>query len=301
MPRLDRIHWQLLTALRELGTISAAAQAVFISQSAASQRLLEAERRLGVPLVDRMGRSVKLNRSGERIAAAGLMLEQQFAAAEADAIWLGRNEGERLRVVQPYYDNQEWFVAFARGVAMDNLGIELELVRCGAANTLSLLANGHADVALLPHDVSYPGITSSVSFDDELVALVPPDDPLASAEIVSPSNFEDRSYLTYDYMPQSGFEFERFFRPANIYPARIIRIESSHTILSMIGAGLGVSILSRHATTEAVELGRVVRLALNGGPLRISWHLLVSLSAKTELIKEAIDRLQQYLESVNNQ
>lgn len=295
MSRLNRSHWQLLLALDELGSLSAAADAVTITQSAATQRLREAERRLGVALVERVGKSLRLNRSGKRIAAAGRELEPRLDAAEADAIWLGRNAGPRLRVLQSDYDAQAWLPAFARAMRAEAAGVEVEVIRAAARDGVHPLASGDADVALWPKPVAYPGIEADALFEEPLAAFVPPDDPLAARDRVAPADFVARTYLTYGDMPESGFEFERFFRPAGAYPNQIVRIESVSAILGLVQAGAGVSILAASSGADACAAGRLVRVALAGTGMTLSWHLLTATTGTAPATSQAVARLRRFL------
>lgn len=295
MSRLNRSHWQLLLALDELGSVSAAADAVAITQSAATQRLREAERRLGVRLVERVGKSLRLNRSGQRIAAAGRDLEPRLDAAEADAIWLGRNAGPRLRVLQSAYDAQAWLPAFARAMRTEGTGVEVELIRAAARDGVHPLASGDADAALWPKPVAYPGIEAALLFEEPLAALVPPEDPLAARQSLTPADFVTRTYLTYGDMPEAGFEFERFFRPAGAYPQQIVRIESVSAILAFVEAGAGVSILAASSGAAACAEGRLVRVPLAAAGLTLSWHLLSATAASEPTTAQAVARLHRFL------
>jgi LysR family transcriptional regulator for metE and metH len=295
MSRLSRNHWQLLTALSEVGTLSRAADALFITQSAATQRLREAERRLGVALAERAGKSLRLNAAGRRIAAAGRELEKRLSAAESDAVWLGRNAGERIRVVQSDYDNPDWLVAFARLLRDAGVETDVELLRGEPDGGLRSLAGGDADVALVPTRQTYPGVTAIPAFEDRLVALVPPGDRLAKLDAVSPDDLAARTYFTYGDMPESGFEFERFFRPAGVYPEKIVRIESTETIVSLVEAGLGVSVLARSTTATAATGGRVNQVNLAGAPIDITWHLLVSSAIASDAVSTAVEHLRLLL------
>jgi LysR family transcriptional regulator for metE and metH len=291
MNRLDRSHWRLLSALQRLGTLSAAAEAVAITQSAASQRLREAERRLGVALAERRGKAIVLNRAGQRIAATGAQLEQSLSAAEADAIWLGRNEGDRLRVLQQYHDNTQWFLQLCEAATRDAYGVEIELVRPRTDTAAAMLANGDADVALMPQAAEYPGVSSVPLFDDPLVGIVGPADELAGKAELSPADFVDRRYFAYEYIPQAGFELERFFRPADRYPDRIVSIESTETIVALVARSLGVSILSRYSLAGHEACDGVVERPLTGERLEVSWHLQVSDAAKPAPVADAIEQL----------
>jgi LysR family transcriptional regulator for metE and metH len=295
MSRLNRSHWQLLLALDELGSLSAAADAVLITQSAATQRLREAERRLGVGLVERVGKSLRLNRSGKRIAAAGRDLEPRLDAAEADAIWLGRNAGPRLRVLQSDYDAQAWLPAFAQTMRAEGAGVEIELIRAAARDGVHPLATGDADAALWPKPVAYPGIEAACLFEEPLAAFVPPDDPLAARDALVPADFAARTYLTYGDMPEAGFEFERFFRPAGAYPQQIVRIESVSAILAFVEAGAGVSILAASSGARARAERRLAQVPLAGLGMTLSWHLLTAASIAEPAAARAAERLHAFL------
>lgn len=295
MSRLNRSHWQLLLALDDLGSVSAAADAVAITQSAATQRLREAERRLGVALVERVGKTLRLNRSGQRIAAAGRELEPRLDAAEADAIWLGRNAGPRLRVLQSHYDRQAWLPAFARRLEDEGLDVEVEVIRAAGREGAHALASGDADAALWPKPVAFPGIESTPLFAEPLAAFVPPDDPLAARDSLVPADFATRTYLTYGDMPEAGFEFERFFRPAGAYPQQIVRIESVSTILSFVAASVGVTILAASSADAAGRADRPVCVPLAGEGMTLSWHLLTAAKVADPAAVGAIGSLRAFL------
>ena len=71
---LERQHIDLLVALRHSGKLATAAQLVHISASAASHRLKEAERRLGVALTATDGRSIRLTPAGLHLAEIGFSI-----------------------------------------------------------------------------------------------------------------------------------------------------------------------------------------------------------------------------------
>ncbi|MCA5923265.1 LysR family transcriptional regulator [Curtobacterium oceanosedimentum] len=79
---------QLLAALRELaerGSVTAVAEATHRTPSAVSQQLQTLQRQVGVPLVERVGRGVRLTPDGR--ALAGLASGVATAIARVDAAW----------------------------------------------------------------------------------------------------------------------------------------------------------------------------------------------------------------------
>lgn len=266
MWRLDRRHWSLLAALDLDGSLTAAAEGLGITQSAASQRLREAERRMGVPLIVRRGRGVMLNAAGARLATAGAALEASLSTAEADALWVGRRRRPRLRLAQDHHDSPSVAAAVARICA--GCGVDLEIVRCAAADVASRLLSGDADAAVLPHEAELPGIAAEPLFDDRLVAVAPRGSSLAEIEAAAPEDFAGHRYLTYGLFPRPGWEYESFFRSGAAFPAEIQRIESTATICALVADGAGLSILPERAVPAALA-----RVPLMGQPITVEWYL----------------------------
>ena len=69
MARLDALWPQvhLLTVIAQTGSFTQAAQRLALSKAAVSQRLVELERAVGVPLVQRTTRSVRLTDAGRQL------------------------------------------------------------------------------------------------------------------------------------------------------------------------------------------------------------------------------------------
>lgn len=293
MMRLDRAHFSLLAALARLGSLSAAAADLAVTQSAASQRLREAERRMGAPLVQRSGKRVRLNRAGLRLAEAGMQLDQALIRAEAEAQWLGRNEGARFRIGVGFYDMPGWFVGFGAALDRADVAVEAEWVQCRDRDVPALLASEEIDAAFLPNPRMPPGMRAVPLVRDSLVAVAAARDPLAERDALQAVDLEGRRYIAAGYIPQAGFEFEQVFRPEGRYPRQVIRVESAMAGLSVIAAGQGVSILPGYVLRDrAVPTGLRI-LPLAGGPFEVVWTLLLRPGAPEAAAACLIDFLEQ--------
>lgn len=65
---MDVRHLELLRELGQRGTLAAVAEATYRTPSAVSQQLRTAERDLGVPLVEPVGRGLRLTAEGQLLA-----------------------------------------------------------------------------------------------------------------------------------------------------------------------------------------------------------------------------------------
>lgn len=274
MLRLDRTHLSLLAALRRQGTLTAAAESLHITQAAASQRLREAERRLGIDLVARQGRTVALTPAGERLALAGDEVDRSLRLAEADAVWMGRR-GARLRLAMNHHDGPRIYDALRAAAAVD-----LEVLRCRGDEPAVLVKRGEADLAVLPAAPVLSGVEGSEIATDRLTGIVPSGHALAVKAALGPEDFATDPYLTYGLFPQAGWEYERFFRAGRCFPGRIVMIESTALIAERVARGDGLSILP---TLSIPQDSRVRLIPLAGEPMTLSWTVISAPAAAEDV------------------
>jgi hypothetical protein len=89
MARPDALwpHVHLLTVLAQTGSFTQAAQRLALSKAAVSQRISELERAVGVPLVQRTTRSVRLTDAGRQLPETSGASSRSRRAWAAFATW----------------------------------------------------------------------------------------------------------------------------------------------------------------------------------------------------------------------
>src|SRR5215469_7880241 len=98
MPMLDLQRLQTFRKVAELRSFSAAALELSYTQSSVSEAVATLERQLGVTLLDRSSRPVRLTPSGEVVLAHAEALIAHAAAVEIDLVALTSGEVGRLRL-----------------------------------------------------------------------------------------------------------------------------------------------------------------------------------------------------------
>ncbi|MGI9612075.1 MAG: LysR family transcriptional regulator [Acidimicrobiales bacterium] len=270
--QLDLRHYETVAAIVELGSMTAAARELSTTQSALSHRLAEAERRLGVQLFERSAQR-RL-----RPTRAGLAVHQTASRALAD---LDRCEAairsetpgitSIVRIAVGSYDCYHWYPMFLDRVRHEHPTVELELVVVGDTPSEALGANT-ADLVLAPSWPSGP-IECQPGFADELVLVTGPEHRLADRDFVEADEMAELTYLTYNPSPAPGFEYDRFIRPAQVYPLVVTVVPSTSAISELVAAGVGVSILSRWAMAPMIDGGRLVAIGCGADGLELDWHI----------------------------
>jgi len=294
--RLERSHYQLLLAIDDHGTISAAAEALIMTQSAASQRLRQAEQRLGIQLTERAGRTVALTPAALRLVRGARQSEPLLRSAEVEAQWLANADVPTLTIAVDAFDTLWWLGSLAAGLdaAADVDRASIRVTRCAVGDGPQWVADGRADVYLGPQSASYvTGAAAGRSlFDDQLVGVVGPTNPLAAKSHLTPADFHDSKYASYSTTPQEGFELDGFLSPHEAIPGHLAEYESVATLLDVIAQGPRISILPRFVIPPdpAVEVR-----PLTPEPPPVTWRLLSGRFATNGTSQRAFDKLATHL------
>lgn len=260
--QLDRAHLELLEALADNSTLSAASSHINLSASAASRRLQEASRRIGVRLVETEGRSVRLTAAGRLIADAATDSNRRLAEAELAARWLASGDTVPFRIGVGFYDQVGWLIPPHETVAC-------EVIRSPTARAADTRIQRRVDATI---DVVAPGNhDGEVLHHDELVLVVPSAHPLADSRAVAADDLADERYMASNPNPLPGFEFERFFVPGRGGARLIVQVESFSCALDLIARGDGVSIQPRRAIEERAHPG--VATATLTKQIKVDWVL----------------------------
>lgn len=268
MSYLERRHYRLLDAIDVYGQLSAAARSVGLTQSAASHQIREAERRLGIQLCVREGRTITLTPTARRLARTARVSEATLQAAEAQAIWLNRGALRKLRLAVGVYDHLGWLPSIMFQLQQSEPKFDIEVVRCGLGADVDLVNRRIADIAIVPSETAHGDLPMLEVFSDPLVAICSP--TLSWSVPVTAEVVATNDYLTYGELPERGFEYEVFFRPVGIFPASIRRFESVAAIIHLVASNFGVSILPRWSLANSSQ---VLIRQLEPTPAKLSWSV----------------------------
>lgn len=248
---LDRSHIDLLVALQETGQLGKAAQMLHLSPSAASHRLKEAERRLGVSLTVVQGRSVELTAAGRHLAEIGGEARQALRAAEETARWMSSADRPAVRLALDFYDTAPWFEHL---IASPDLPCDVDFIRIGFSDVAAAVSSRRADLGVVVSAGGGPGALSGQVIDlgvDELVGVVRLDHPAAIRGSLDPADIVDATYVTAGDRPTLGFEHHEFFEPAEVRPKRLRKVESLAMILRLMRTYGGVTVQPALAVKSA--------------------------------------------------
>jgi DNA-binding transcriptional LysR family regulator len=250
-----------LAILRELssrGTIAAGAEALYLTPPAVSHQLVVLEREVGVSLLTRTARSVKLTDAGLRLVAHAEMILAEcetaladvaaFSAAVSGTVHLSAFQTAALSIAVPALD-----VLRVRYPALEILTSEVE-----PALSVAALKAGQLDVALshewdlvrLPPD---PGIDRVDLHTEPAVALLPLDHPLAGGSVRLADLAKERWCVAKE-TAATRQAFEAAAHSAGFAPHIVLESNDFGVIAAAVERGLGVAVIPRMSDLRGFEV-----------------------------------------------
>jgi DNA-binding transcriptional LysR family regulator len=264
----ERVHVAHLGVVRELaehGSVTAVARATNMSPSAVSQQLKLLQRRLGVVLVERAGRGVRLTDAGRALAGIATTVSTALAAAEAD--WQGYHGdvGGTVRLAT-FHSAGELLVPglLDRLAAVPEIVLEISDEDVAQDDFAALTADYDIVVAHRSDDVvapARPRIEVRPLLREPLDVALPLHHPLAGRARVTPRDVIDEDWIA----PPPEYPIDRVLTALAARagsPVRVVR-RTTHLPLmeKLVARGHGIALLPRHTTRERAE-GRLALLPL---------------------------------------
>jgi LysR family hydrogen peroxide-inducible transcriptional activator len=235
-------------AVAETGSFTRAAEREGITQPTLSEQILRLEGKkhgLGRRLFDRLGRKVVLTDAGQELLGRAQAI--LAAVGEAERAVHDSGEGGRLRVgaiptVAPFL-----LPAAVVRFRKEFPGVQLHLKEDLTERLLADLLSGELDVGLMALPIRDDRLHVERLFAEPLVMALPPKHRLAAKAEVRLADVVDEPFILLDDVHCFGDQVLSFCHRAGLEPRVVCRGEQIVTLLAMVAAGQGVSVVPEMA------------------------------------------------------
>ena len=263
-----------LAVARE-GSVSAAAEKLYVTQPSISAAVSALSKEIGVDLTERVGRGIGLTPAGEAFrpyAADVLGLVQQGRRAAQEAA----DFSTRTLSIVAVATAAEYVVpSLLRAFASLHPEIRLALEVANRATLFDRVREHEVDIAIAGRPPEDERIEGRAFLENEIVAIAAPDDPVAGRRQVRPDELADRVWLQRE--PGSGTrELVSEFLAGHDLRPKTLTLGSNGAIKEAVRLGLGVSLQSRRAVEQDLAAGTLAEIHVLGGLPHREWYTLRS-------------------------
>lgn len=242
--------FEYIVEIAQYGSVSKAAQALYLSQPTLTKFLQRVEREVGQPLFHRVGKRFVLTPAGEiyvskakSILRLNHELEQELtdlAAMRSGSIRLGTTAGRSgyvARVVAPLFYREY-------------PDVRLLLTIAHTDQLLKMIQNNELDIVLSNCDQEFDALQAQPLAEDEMVLVVPTHSPLiAKAQAVEGFRFpviQAKDWCREDFVLPSAISHSYrlamdYFRELNITPRVVMELQDLRAVMDAVEAGVGIS------------------------------------------------------------
>jgi len=247
-------------AVAEAGNFSRAAEQSHVSQPSLSQQIMKLEDELGARLFDRLGRSVRLTDLGKTFLPRARAVLRELEAARGDVVERKDSISGLITVgviptVAPYFLPSR-LTSFSREFPEAELIVVEEITPV----LLDRLRATTIDVAILALPIRGHEFETAPLLKERLFAALPKNHKLAKRRSLSLKDLRSEPFLLlrdgHCFRDTAVAACDR----ARLHPQVIFESGQFSSLLSMVGAGMGVSIVPEMAIEKKSHC-RYVRIA----------------------------------------
>jgi len=267
-------HLRVFHAVATAGSVTAAGRVLDVSQPSVSKQLLELEEALGVQLVDRLPRGIRLTAAGRALLEHAARIFRIEHTAEAElAVLQGVHRGQLsigASTTIGSYLVPGAFGAFHR----EHPGIKLELQIGNSATIHDLVRRQVVELGLSEGLVSEPDLSTHVFAGDQMVAIAAPGDPVLSRTPLTAKELVALPFIMRERGSGTREVIEAAFARRRLAIEPIMVFGSTEAVKNAVAARLGIAMVSGLAIDRELASGALVTIAVADLDVRRPLHLV---------------------------
>jgi LysR family transcriptional regulator for metE and metH len=215
---LERSHLAIVRAVERQGTLTAAARALFLTQSALSHAIAKLERQAGTALWRREGRRLQLTQAGHHLLEVANRLLPQIEHAEQSLRAFGRGTRGALRIGMECHPCYQWLIKVVAHYLPRWPDVDVDVKQKFRFGGIGALLEHEIDLVVTPDPETRPGLRFIPVFDYEQVLVVARKHALARVKFAEPVQLADEVLISYPVPLERLDVFTLFLTPAGVTP-----------------------------------------------------------------------------------
>jgi LysR family transcriptional regulator, low CO2-responsive transcriptional regulator len=268
---LHQLH--IFQAVAEQGSYSRAAAVLYLSQPGVSLQVKALEKSIGLPLFEKVGRTLHLTEAGRELLGYS---ERIFGLLEETRLVMEELGGGRRGTVKVAASTTAgiYVVPPALGAFhREYPDVKLTLDVLNRFTVQKRLLDNEVDLAVMgliedPHDLEVAEFVPN-----ELVVIGSPRHPFARRTAVPMQELSSETFLLREAGSGTRIDTQRLFEARDFKLNVGMELRSSGSIKQGVAADLGIAVIPLSAIELELLVGRLIVLDIAGFPVHRHWYL----------------------------
>lgn len=255
-------HFEIFVCVCDYLNMTAAAKALFISQSAVSQAIAELERYYNVRLFERFSRKLYLTRAGQKLLSYARHIIRMNADIEKNMKTL--QESGTIRIGASVTIGANVLPKLAAAYKRRNPQTKIEVYESNTQQIENRILQDQSDVALVEGETLSQDIAGSPFMEDELFLICGRRHRFADLPVIAPQELQAEDFIIREKGSGTRKIMEDILAAHEIPWKASWICNNVDTIKEAVAEGLGISIISGRAVENEVKSGTLCRKEIAG-------------------------------------
>jgi DNA-binding transcriptional LysR family regulator len=286
---MDLRQLEIIRAIADTGSFTAAGEKLHVSQSAISRQILLLEDELGEPVFHRIGRRIRITPAGESLLQLSHRVFQDLQETVSSISDKRESLSGTMRLVGGMTVCLYVFPALLAEVRRVHPHLDLKVTVGSAERSIAMLRSGAGDLGMITLPVEATDLVAVPALEEELILVTYPSHPLAKKKSIAPADLDKQDFVLFETGSITRRLVESFFTREGVEPKIIMETENVEIIKAMVRNGLGISIIPLQAAAADVRAGQLFRSRIAGHSLvRQTGWLYPKMSRLPRTVSEVI-------------
>ena len=276
---------RVFEAVARHGNFTRAAEELHMAQPTVSVHVKKLSETIGAPLIEQLGKRLRLTAAGEQVYAACKCMFQSLSDLETALADLRGLKAGKLRIAATTAGEYLMPRLLAHFVHR-HPAIKVSLHVAGRQSILERLKANADHLYLLTSPPDIPPVVAHPIFPNPLVAVAAADHPLAHQQAIPFDRFARQPMLMREAGSGTRLAAERAFAAHGLQPVVRMELNSNESIKEAVVSRLGVALMYRAGLGFNFDPARLAILDVSGLPSEASWQLVHPAATKLPSIAQ---------------
>jgi len=256
------------------GSLSAAAEALYITQPAVTKQIQQLQATHGIKLLNRFGKKMISTDAGEALFHFADQIFQIEGQAEESLRDFQERKSGRLRIhssesfgayylpliIYPF--RKKYPKIFVSVTILTNQQVVENTVKL--ENDLGFISSPIEHKKLIVHEI----------LEDRLVLIVPPSHPFSRKKRLEPNQLNGQPVIMHEKGSATRNIVDDFFRNNSLSVLTTLELSNNEAIKKAVEQGLGLSLISENIVREEVKRKKLKQIPLDDPFLKRKFYLI---------------------------
>jgi DNA-binding transcriptional LysR family regulator len=289
------LQLQVFITVAEKKNFSRAAEALHMTQPAVSQYIRKLEDNIGVRLLERTNKYVRLNKAGEIVYHHAKEISSLYTRMQNHINDLS-NEANGPLSLGASYTFGEYILPHVLAKMKETYpGIQPTLTISNTCEIARLVLSNQLDVGIVEgHFKEEQLFQIEEVAKDDMVIIASANHPLSQRNNeIRKKELEEQTWILREVGSGTREAAEKVLEHLNISPTSIMYFSSTQSIKEAVGAGLGISLLSQWAIQKELQIGDLKVVDVKDMPFTRKFSVITTTPFQSKVLQAFIDLLKK--------